>query len=289
MSAPTLSASDGAEPPPSADVQTPQHVWAARLHDLDSAPLFAVDMNGNVTMWSFLISQLSGVSKDEALGHCFVDRFISQECTSAANAVIEAARVATQTTRWVFPILTQDDILVDAPARATTHVGKDGAATSAAFSVDTSVYEADSTKLQQTHPEAQDFSRRIELASASSFEVDTLGSVTLWNPEMTRISGFTKDEAMGRSLVKQFITHRSRRSVNTVLEEALAGIQTPNCDFSIRTLDGTLTVNATATAQGLHLGAVFVLSTEGYGSQVQRAPVSSTVASALPADTTVAP
>lgn len=47
--------------------------------------------------------------------------------------------------------------------------------------------------------------------------------VTEWNVKACSLLGFTKSEAMGKSLVDTFITEEFKGSVNSVLKAALMG------------------------------------------------------------------
>jgi PAS domain S-box-containing protein len=95
---------------------------------------------------------------------------------------------------------------------------------------------------------ADDLQRLIETANAPIFGVDTEGNVTEWNSKAAAISGFSKDETMGQSLVERFITEDYRESVGDVLQKAMAGDETANFEFPLFTKDGrrlTILLNAT--------------------------------------------
>eukprot|EP00931_Biecheleriopsis_adriatica_P080427 TRINITY_DN5377_c0_g1_i13.p2 TRINITY_DN5377_c0_g1~~TRINITY_DN5377_c0_g1_i13.p2 ORF type:complete len:235 (-),score=55.15 TRINITY_DN5377_c0_g1_i13:701-1405(-) len=98
-----------------------------------------------------------------------------------------------------------------------------------------------------------DLSRLIESANAPIFGVDLNGLVTEWNRKAAEISGFTKEETMGRSLVQNFIQPENRRSVSDVLNNAINGKETANFEFVLMSKHGqkfTVLLNATTRRDG---------------------------------------
>ena len=74
---------------------------------------------------------------------------------------------------------------------------------------------------------ADGLSRLIESANAPIFGVDLSGMVTEWNLKAASISGFTKQETIGRNLVQNFIQPDYKESVSDVLNDALIGKRLP--------------------------------------------------------------
>ena len=78
----------------------------------------------------------------------------------------------------------------------------------------------------------------IETANAPIFGIDADGLVNEWNRKAAAITGFSKEEVMGRSLVRDFITSEFQDSVQEVLQKALVGKETDNFEFPLYTKDG---------------------------------------------------
>merc|ERR1712185_170997 len=87
---------------------------------------------------------------------------------------------------------------------------------------------------------ANDLARLIDTANAPIFGIDADGLVNEWNKKAAEITGYSKEEVMGRSLVKDFITPEFQASVKEVLDNALLGVQTDNFEFPLYTMDGAL-------------------------------------------------
>ncbi len=77
----------------------------------------------------------------------------------------------------------------------------------------------------------------IETANAPIFGVDLAGRVDEWNNMAATISGYPKDEAMGKELV-EFIAPEFRESVGQVLTQGLAGEERANYEFPLVTKSG---------------------------------------------------
>jgi len=106
-----------------------------------------------------------------------------------------------------------------------------------------------SRETAETRRVADDLSRLIDTANAPIFGVDANGRVNEWNQTTRRITGYDKEQAMGRDLVAEFITDDYKASVKAVLDKALRGEETANYEFPLYTKTGQrvdILLNATA-------------------------------------------
>jgi PAS domain S-box-containing protein len=78
----------------------------------------------------------------------------------------------------------------------------------------------------------------VDTANAPIFGIDAQGNVNEWNQQAEQITGFTKQEVMGRDLVDNFITDDYKLSVGKVLAKALQGDETANYEFPLFTQSG---------------------------------------------------
>ena len=85
---------------------------------------------------------------------------------------------------------------------------------------------------------ASEFRILIDTANAPIFGIDADGLVNEWNKKAAEITGYPKEEVVGRSLVKDFITPEFQSSVQEVLQNALGGTETDNFEFPLYTKDG---------------------------------------------------
>ena len=85
---------------------------------------------------------------------------------------------------------------------------------------------------------ANDLTLLIDTANAPIFGIDADGLVNEWNRKAVAITGYPREEVVGRDLVRKFITAEFQSSVQEVLQKALAGKETANFEFPLYTKDG---------------------------------------------------
>ncbi len=93
-----------------------------------------------------------------------------------------------------------------------------------------------------------ELSQLINTANAPIFGIDTEGKINEWNQQTAKITGFSKEDVMGRDLVEGFITEDNKSSVKQVLNNALKGDEIANYEFSLNSKEGEyieLLLNAT--------------------------------------------
>jgi len=102
----------------------------------------------------------------------------------------------------------------------------------------------------ELHRVAGDYTRLIDTANAPIFGIDKDGKVNEWNQTAMKITGYSKEEVMGRSLVESYISPEHRTRVWAVLSEALQGKDTTNFEFPLyNRLGGRVEVLLNATAR----------------------------------------
>jgi len=85
---------------------------------------------------------------------------------------------------------------------------------------------------------ATELRQLIDTANALIFGVDANGLVNEWNQKAAEITGYSKDEVLGRSLVEDLIAEDYKVLVKEVRDNALAGKVTSNFEFPLYTKDG---------------------------------------------------
>ena len=100
----------------------------------------------------------------------------------------------------------------------------------------------DITELKKASERAQriadGLTRLIETANAPIFGIDMQGLVTEWNAKATEVSGYSKEETLGKHLVNTFIHLDHRAAVMEVLDRALAGDEVANFELHLFTRQG---------------------------------------------------
>jgi PAS domain S-box-containing protein len=85
---------------------------------------------------------------------------------------------------------------------------------------------------------AKDMTLLIDTANAPIFGIDAQGKINEWNQKSESVTGFSKTEVIGRSLVADVITEDYKDSVGDFLAKALAGEETANFEFPLITASG---------------------------------------------------
>merc|ERR1719191_1901908 len=151
------------------------------------------------------------------MGQSLVERFITEDYRESVWDVLQKAMAGDETANFEFPLFTKDGRRLVILLNATTRRGQDGAVTGVVG------VGQDITGIREMAVEmarvADDLQRLIETANAPIFGVDTEGNVTEWNSKAAAISGFSKEETMGNSLVEHFISPDYRESVSGVLSK----------------------------------------------------------------------
>ncbi|MCH8818311.1 MAG: PAS domain S-box protein [Chloroflexi bacterium] len=85
-----------------------------------------------------------------------------------------------------------------------------------------------------------DAERLIETANAPIFAVDKTGRISEWNDKVSRITGFPRNEALGRPFVDSMVLESEKDRVAGVLSAALLGEDVSDYAATIQTKDGCL-------------------------------------------------
>ncbi|CAK0900950.1 unnamed protein product [Prorocentrum cordatum] len=223
----------------------------SRLIETANAPIFGVDVDGRVTEWNRKAAELTLFSKEETLGRNLVTDFITEDYRKDVQAVLTQACAGSETANFEFPLMTKDNKRIDVLLNATPRRDGRGNVTGVVG------VGQDITHLQKVLTEsktiADDHSRLIETANAPIFGVDVDGRVTVWNRKAAELTLFSKEETLGRNLVKDFITEDYRKDVQAVLTQACAGSETANFEFPLMTKDNQridVLLNATPRRDG---------------------------------------
>ena len=85
---------------------------------------------------------------------------------------------------------------------------------------------------------AKELRQFIETANAPIFGIDSNGLVNEWNQTSEEITGFKKEDVLGKDLVETYITGDYQEAVKNVLDNALNGQETSNYELPLFTKDG---------------------------------------------------
>merc|ERR1712238_271117 len=214
--------------------------------DTGNAPIFGIDIHGNINEWNNKTADITGFTKEEALNKPLVSTFIVPTLRQSVQEVMDNALRGIETSNYELEFRTKSNIvrylLVNATSRFDVEndiVGVVGVAQD--------VTEA-TRHLGVVASMANELRQFVDTANAPIFGIDVHGNVNEWNDKTAEITGFSREEALNMHLVSTFIVPSLRPSVQEVLDRALSGTETSNYDLDFETKSKEiryLLVNAT--------------------------------------------
>lgn len=85
---------------------------------------------------------------------------------------------------------------------------------------------------------AEELHQFIETTNAPIFGINKDGLVNEWNHTSEIITGFKKEEVLGKSVVATYISTKHQKSLKKVLDDALLGKETASYEFPLLTKEG---------------------------------------------------
>ncbi|MGK0448896.1 MAG: PAS domain S-box-containing protein [Polaribacter sp.] len=201
-----------------------------------NAPIFGIDNHGLVNEWNQTSEDITGFTKDEVLGKDLVQTYITEDYQEAVKKVLDNALLGTETANYEFPLFAKDGERVMVLLNSSTRRNAAGEITGV-LGVGQDITEIDKLRTA-SEAIAKELRQFIETANAPIFGIDSNGLVNEWNQTSEKITGFSKEEVLGKDLVQTYITEGYRKAVKQVLDNALKGKETANFEFPLFAKDG---------------------------------------------------
>ena len=205
------------------------------LIDTANAPIFGINANGKVNEWNQKSAEITGFKKEEVLGKDLVETYITEDYRDAVKLVLDNALKGKETANYEFPLFTKDDKRVMVLLNSSTRRNVEGEIVGV-LGVGQDISEIDKLRTE-SESVAKELRQFIETANAPIFGIDSKGLVNEWNETSEKITGFKKEEVLGKDLVETYITEDYRDAVKLVLDNALKGKETANYEFPLFTKD----------------------------------------------------
>ena len=155
-----------------------------QLIDTANAPIFGVDIHGNVNEWNQKVEQITGFTKDEVMGHNLVQTRITEEFKQPVQEVLNEALKGNETSNYEVPLFTKSGQRVMVLLNATTRRNPQGKV------VGVVGVGQDITELDQSRSEKEETYRRLEEANQHKSKFISSMSHELRTP-LNGILGFT--------------------------------------------------------------------------------------------------
>jgi len=156
-----------------------------QLIDTANAPIFGVDINGNVNEWNQKVEQITGFNKDEVMGHNLVETRITEEFKKPVQEVLNKALKGNETSNYEVPLFTKSGERVMVLLNATTRRNPQGKI------VGVVGVGQDITELDQSRSEKEETNLRLKEANQHKSKFISSMSHELRTP-LNGILGFTE-------------------------------------------------------------------------------------------------
>jgi PAS domain S-box-containing protein len=229
------------------------------LIDTANAPIFGIDNKGLVNEWNQTSESITGFTKEEVLGKDLVQTYITEGYRESVKKVLDDALLGKETANYEFPLFAKEGQRVMVLLNSSTRRDAKGKITGV-LGVGQDISEIDKLRTA-SESIAKELRQFIETANAPIFGIDSKGLVNEWNQTSESITGFTKEEVLGKDLVQTYITEDYRESVKKVLDDALLGQETANYEFPLFTKNGqrVMVLLNSSTRRDINGGIIGVL------------------------------
>ena len=201
-----------------------------------NAPIFGIDAEGRVNEWNQTSEKITGFKKEEVLGKDLVQGYITEDYQGAVKEVLDDALKGQERSNYEFPLFTKDGRRVMVLLNSSTRRNPAGEIVGV-LGVGQDITEIDTLRTA-SESIATELRQFIETANAPIFGIDAEGRVNEWNQTSEKITGFKKEEVLGKDLVQGYITEDYQGAVKEVLDDALKGQERSNYEFPLFTKDG---------------------------------------------------
>eukprot|EP00531_Pseudo-nitzschia_arenysensis_P000480 CAMPEP_0116153182 /NCGR_PEP_ID=MMETSP0329-20121206/21089_1 /TAXON_ID=697910 /ORGANISM="Pseudo-nitzschia arenysensis, Strain B593" /LENGTH=1038 /DNA_ID=CAMNT_0003650035 /DNA_START=421 /DNA_END=3537 /DNA_ORIENTATION=- len=230
------------------------------LVDTANAPIFGIDADGYVNEWNDKTAEITGYSKQDAIGRLLVETFICPDIRDSFLAILRSAvQHGEGTSNYELEFRTKSNqirhLLLSTTPRFDINNNVVGVVLIAQDVTDS--VECDRAVASMV----LELQQLLENANVPVFGVDGEGKVNEWNTRMSAITGVGKDQALGLPFVENFIASSMKEKVSEILVEAYNGNETSNYEVEVTSISGEpifLLANAT-TRRDLESNVIGVL------------------------------
>ena len=165
--------------------------------DTANAPIFGIDLRGKVNEWNKKAAEITGFTREEVLGKSLV----GVHGFSSIEQVLEKALKGEETANYEYTLCTKGGRRRDLLLNATTWRDVDGITIIGVIGVAQDITERKQIEGEKARV-ALELQTFIDTANAPIFGIDANGLVNEWNNKSAAITGFAREEVLGKNLVQ---------------------------------------------------------------------------------------
>ncbi|RLN50701.1 hypothetical protein BBJ28_00022625, partial [Nothophytophthora sp. Chile5] len=164
-----------------------------RILDEANAPALALDITGHVTLWNQNLAQITRLPAADVLGRALLDLVTAATASDLAGTLEQALTDAKTTVREVEIVLNTSALgrNVRLLVNLTVDVDENDVSSVLAIGQDVTVWRA----------EGSQYGRVAQQVNTPIVELDREGEITLWNPKIEALTGYTIGQVMGTPLL----------------------------------------------------------------------------------------
>ncbi len=175
--------------------------------DTANAPIFGIDANGRVNEWNNKSAEITSFTREEMIGKDLATLCIGADFRRAFRDVLDSALLGQGTANFELPLFTKDQRRVEMLLNVTPRTDISGGVIGM-LGVGQDITERKKVEVEKMSL-AQELQTFIDTANAPIFGIDAYGLVNEWNNKSAEITGFSREEVLGKNLVEVYISIRS--------------------------------------------------------------------------------
>jgi len=222
--------------------QAEAYACLRRCMDGANAPIVAVDRYGLITRWNKKAEEVFGCPSESALRRPFSEFLEKGSQLGLADLQAALASKAVSSGGASAHLQRRFCVRQRAAGQPWHEVLLSASSCPSVSSRDSSgvmyIGQELTELLKSSNSELTMQDRLIREVNAPLIAVDKTGRVEEWNRGAERLTGFTKEEAVGKRLVQHFIADEFSDSVQTMLSQGMNGQEITNYEFSLWTKSG---------------------------------------------------
>ena len=192
--------------------------------------LFSLDASGVIDLWNEKSVEITGYSKEEAIGGSFLDLMGHSHPDGAVGTTFQRAMTSAGETSFIVELCTKFELPLQLIVRSTERLDRDGQRIGTLFAAHCVTEMASYERSIET--------MLLDKANLPVFGVDVDGNVDQWNDKMYETTGFSKKSALDRNFVSTFVLAPLRQTFQEIVDKGLEGYGTRGFEFEVRTVNG---------------------------------------------------
>jgi PAS domain S-box-containing protein len=203
------------------------------LIDTANAPIFGIDIHGNINEWNLKSAEITGFKAEEVLGKNLVNKFITEDYRESVNEVLHKALKGNETSNFEFPLYTKNKSLVMVLLNAATRRNSMGDIIGV-VGVGQDITELDSYRSEMER-KVNDRTRELDsifiLSSDGIVLANSENNISYINPAFSTMTSLSESDVLGKS--GQFFTQLMSKLLNPKYLDDMKGntcIGGGNCD-----------------------------------------------------------